>query len=549
EPMGFHLDAGFRDLESDKHVQGVARFPGPGKPYLYVARNGNPWPAGSDEPGQIGVVRFGSRGGDGERLRSNRMNPERHTFDRGAPWPVSGLSGTAPHWEDRVTYTLELDGNDNPGYSHPGGMTIVDGLLVVGVDERFNGEGTPAMVLFFDLSNPAKPVLVGQLPISEGTAHAVAVARTEAEEWLLLVLAGSDDTEVDVYLGRGNTLLAAVPNFTHVDTWDPGRDGLGLGDHEWPYDYAAFQNLDVVRQCDGTQFLVGTHNTASAGWGSDYVKVFGLEWDGAELHLMAEANKHLYCKPDRPSNFPYFGAERQCNLVAGAGTYVSPRGELIVYSTEHDNDGPVGSVKMMEFRHEEVFAPLTASREALAVLDGPSQAASGSTAVFYAFSSVAPAARPWFELYADEDFGAGSIVYDWPDRGQESWDQLDLHDFFGEDATSIRWEAPPGCRVELFSRNGFDGSRLILDGTGSVASIADLRTVGFHDRAHSARMTGDCNRATFRWKIDGMVDPSAVSGVLLVQTGFLGVGNHTIELRVCFDTFCDETTRVLQVTP
>ena len=75
-----------------RHYQGLARSNGPGRPYFFIAKSGNkpesvpaclqvcdvrgvPVPCSSvgDGPGQLLVVRMGSRDTSGERLRSNRI--------------------------------------------------------------------------------------------------------------------------------------------------------------------------------------------------------------------------------------------------------------------------------------------------------------------------------------------------------------------------------------------------------------------------------------------------------------------------------------------
>lgn len=127
-PDGLAFDIGTSpDPRLCKHYQGLARVNGPdGAPYLLVSRSGNqPGGFGSiscpfedDDPGNLLVVRLGSRDTDGERLRSNR-------FRRG--WPINGdpdvpIGSTPPDERDRVVNTIFFDGGAWPDYAHPGGM-------------------------------------------------------------------------------------------------------------------------------------------------------------------------------------------------------------------------------------------------------------------------------------------------------------------------------------------------------------------------------------------------------------------------------------------
>jgi hypothetical protein len=66
EPFGFGSPDSFSPTFLDFHYQGIVRKHGPGTPYLFVTRN-------RDGAGYLLVVRMGSRGTDGERLRSNRL--------------------------------------------------------------------------------------------------------------------------------------------------------------------------------------------------------------------------------------------------------------------------------------------------------------------------------------------------------------------------------------------------------------------------------------------------------------------------------------------
>jgi hypothetical protein len=102
-----------------RHYQGLARVDGPdGTPYLLITRSGNeptdtlPKLACYDDndPGNLLIVRMGSRDKYGERLRSNRLR--KGVF----------ISDTPPPPEDTVVNYLTFNGETTGvmSYGHPG---------------------------------------------------------------------------------------------------------------------------------------------------------------------------------------------------------------------------------------------------------------------------------------------------------------------------------------------------------------------------------------------------------------------------------------------
>ena len=129
--LGFNLGA-FKDtinfsggtsMLPCKHFQGMARIQSSdGTPYFFFTRSGNPTAACADAPntpGELWTVRMGSRNKDGGILGSNRT--------------VTG----APPESDKLVRIIKLDGKSKdergnvwPGWMHPGGVQIIDGVLV-----------------------------------------------------------------------------------------------------------------------------------------------------------------------------------------------------------------------------------------------------------------------------------------------------------------------------------------------------------------------------------------------------------------------------------
>ncbi len=184
ERLGFHppeagvhgpgTPAGWLDgtVSGKSHWQGMARVDYGGKPYMIVALagrgcvDGNPLcdltPGGEIDPsdprwpGHLYIVDFESRRVDkdsvwaGERLRSNRLTRDDEL-----------IAKTAPPATDRIVFD-HVEGETDPGtgdfiahYRHPGGIQIVDNLLVVPYEAK--NENLPGLptgkVVFYDLGS------------------------------------------------------------------------------------------------------------------------------------------------------------------------------------------------------------------------------------------------------------------------------------------------------------------------------------------------------------------------------------------------------------
>jgi hypothetical protein len=125
DALAFGKD-GQPDPDISKHFQGIVRKHGTGTPYLFVSRSGNDASCVfcNDGPGNIFIVRMGSRDTDGERLRSNRLIrdwPIAEVLPGGVinPWP------TPPDPRDKTVARIDFNGQNGwPNYGHPGGMQV-----------------------------------------------------------------------------------------------------------------------------------------------------------------------------------------------------------------------------------------------------------------------------------------------------------------------------------------------------------------------------------------------------------------------------------------
>jgi hypothetical protein len=380
------------------HWQGVQRLSSDGGQWLVLSRSG----------ADIGftVVRLGSRAPGGARFGSNR-----------AMGPHAPLD-TPPPDTDRIVRELPAPG----GQDHGGGMQVIGHVLGVPFEN-----GRSSLVVFYDLADPEHPRLLSVLerpdlppPAHPGRASAVGIARLADLRYLLIV--GERSSKVLTFYVSEGTTLGTDLTFRWIGT----RTGTVAG---------GFQNMNLVTQCDGSLFLVGTHNTSlpPPSLGSDLIRWYRLEnTPDGQIGIVPIGSRQLNC--------------RRCNFGAGAGLYIDPEGRLLLYAVEHNDGGPGGSTEFEEFRPVS-HAPATRPEEAWV------EFFEGRRWEDYAFRldgvDVAPVAFPWV-----------------------------AH------VTSARWSVPAGWRLRLFARPACSGQSLDLMGTGESD---DLAALGFDDRLACAR--------------------------------------------------------------
>jgi hypothetical protein len=170
--------------------------------------------------------------------------------------------------------------------------------------------------------------------------------------------------------------------------------------------------------------------------------------DTVHLRLEHVAVKQFYCSND---------GSRQCNFDAATGVYVGPHRNLLLYATEHADDGPNGSVKLIEFR---------------SVWPDP-----------YCGDDLE---HTFVDFYDDSDFTDRGFVFDYADRNLKNWSTFHQIDAFNDKASAVRWCIPIGHRVRLYADSNFRGSTKDLIGNGSVQEV-NLNTWGFGDKVSSAR--------------------------------------------------------------
>ncbi len=510
EALGFHLGDGAKDASNARHYQGIARVPGPGVPAFAITSNGNPngvtdftW-----QRGELSLAQMPSREQTGERLRSNRLSPTRATDQ------------TAPPTEDRITRALAFNGEHWPAYRHLGGIQMWGDVAVVGMDEPVDKDNQrPGQIMLVDFADRDNPVSRGLFGLDHGAGW-VALAATD-HDTLMLLISASGGEDLYAYELSSDNLRSEGLTLERRGHWTAEEIGPN-----WITGYDSMQAANLYRDCTtGELFLLGVRDDGPLpvpvpSLGTDYASVWSIA-DDFKPSFVAE--REMVCNSQR---------NLQCHFAAAGGYHVSPAGDLILYASEFDNDGPSKSVRMAEFRNVDGHRPGSAARLPVAEAGGPYSGTVGQPMTLDASASRPPVAQAWAELYDDKGFGDRSVTFDWPDAGSESWADLRDHDGFNDKPSSVRWAIPEGCRLVLHEDRGYRGATRVLEGTGRVESNADLGS--FSDKTSSVHMAGstcDGRAMTFAWDLDG--DGSFESPGAQVVHRPRVAGTTQVRLQVC----------------
>jgi hypothetical protein len=189
--------------------------------------------------------------------------------------------------------------------------------------------------------------------------------------------------------------------------------------------------------------------------------LFKVELDGwpvSSVRIKYVNQKHLKLNPPRMGDFD-----------AAGGAYVSPSGQLMLYSAHYDNTGPDGALRMGEFRNFRVRHDRSL----------PDDICGG-----------------WVELYRDpcgwrnHECGAGdgepdrSLMFDYVDRGEnglgkDDWTNLKYYDghpygdHSGDKASAVVWNLADGQKAWLYEHHGYEGRCIELEGRAVINNLTE----------------------------------------------------------------------------
>ena len=414
-PGGYDLNLAY---PSSDHLEGIQRLKsGLGRYFVVSKRDGR----SASSAYVAHSVFMESRNTSGQRMRSNRLISS-----------TSQPEDTWPHSADRVVAGIgALD-----GYKHGGGLQASGNIVALPLEE---GPGNGKVVLY-DYSDPSNPAWLGTVYGASGAAGTASLTKLADGRFMLVI--GQGDAKVLEFYISSSTVLSPSTTWAPYDTWYLPEIPLG--------DWGAFQSLNFVTDCaEGRLYLIGTR-LGGLRWGAvsdDYAHLYEVTLT-PNVTIRNIASKHFYCSND---------GSRQCNFDAAGGAFVDKDRNLLLYVTEHADDGPVGSVKMMEYRS--IFP----------------NAACGSD-INQAF----------VDFYDDSDFSDRGFIFDYADRYAKNWARFSDVDNFNDKASAVRYCIPPGHRVRLYKDSNYSGKTKDLIGTGVPTSV-NLNSWSFGDDTSAAQ--------------------------------------------------------------
>ena len=444
DPISISIGVG-QDATLCKHYQGVVRHYGlDGTPYLIVSRSGHRAACTfcgfdcSDDPAEIVFARMGSRPKHGERLRSNILHPS------------ASFKDTPPPATDIVETSMVFDGTGNrTGWMHAGGMQLVDDVLVVPMERAWPAGSDTGSLVFIDVIDPANPRVINEFFFSYKVG-VFAMAKDPVTATYLLAVSGGDTQTIEWYETSATDLFNPGLQLILRDVWNVNDPGVSQSVQD---NWEKWQTLNFIRQSDRRLFLATTDNTSAFDDddGKHLAGLFEVTSSGNQFNLIYREERKL--KLDDP---------RTGNAAASGGYYVSPTGQLILYTTEHENDGPSNAIRAGELRSYDV-----------STINGRD-----------------PSGDTWIEFYNDNEGWDSSspdksFMLDKADFGHENWFNLDAEDGWGDEPDSLRFRAPLGHMILLYKDQNLGGGVLPLIGNGQVQFIEKLDDYGFGDSIHS----------------------------------------------------------------
>ncbi|HEX6126273.1 MAG TPA: hypothetical protein VFZ23_12940 [Pyrinomonadaceae bacterium] len=518
-----------------RHYQGIVRTEdSEGTPFFLVTRSGNtPFPPGEigcdDSPGEtrnghLVVFKMESRDKNGERLRSNRLlrnayvdfTPPVMALDRATVYfTFTGGIPKDPDPAKRPGLVLRDGPNDLPprAYQHPGGMQQVGNVLAVALEtprpggywsdyilcvqgsteacDRYNSYEKSTngnIVQFYDISNPEEPKFLSQFTPRNSAGEnlsklgVVGITPLQNGKYLMVVTGGGGNSWF-FYRSLGTDLSSEDL------TWEQVRTPLA------PEVDDPHQTLNFIREenIDGRLFIAGARGHVEIGpWYEDRERIdlYEVSTPSKNFEPGEDITITTHVNAKRISPRPSTGGTQLASLAAGSTFYISPSGEVILYATEHDNDGPSGTMKAGEFRHVDMARPGSPTFFPNAHLNGPYTVNEGS-AINMTATGEQPANKAFIQLFHRTNFGPRYLTASYEDREKEEFENLFKYETFllagnlhADKARSWNWYAPQGCSIQAVDRvneaSPEPDELKTLTGATSVQADADLSLV-MHD--------------------------------------------------------------------
>jgi hypothetical protein len=529
-----------------KHYQGIARSKGHGTSYLYLARSGIHTIGctfDQDNPGELLIVEMGSRNKMGERFGSNRLNK------------ILSLDDYAPPESDRGVYSYHFgiytdqNGVQWPRYAHPGSMQLLGDVLIVALENYCkvpfainpnneaesicppifippsapwetwkNGNIEPkSAIAFINVADPANPYLIAvkefpQLDEGLGVVGATRIIRKgDIPGMYLFALTWGKSTMVMFAVAYVDDLNEITADDIVVGgLW--GEDFLGDDKGKWrPWQTMQFLRNDNSNNPNDLYLLCA--EKAAGSTSKDWATLFKFNVDKLMAQDVLNLIKYRY------ERHMHLGEPDMGSLDAASTFYVSPTGQLILYSTSHDSKSDtlddfgneVESIPMGEFRsifvsHTMTCGPQWRDNDPHKHLCVPDSIDEGES---LDIDGTLYFIEPWVHLFEDKlDYipiptyppgylhSSGiSLMMDYRSQFMDNFDDLDKFKFAGDDfkddADAFTFCGVPGSILVMNTEPSFKGVYLSEEGDGSVKIVPDLSDYGpnhlnYHDNIESA---------------------------------------------------------------
>lgn len=293
------------------HRQSIQRWASSGYNFLIVSNS----VSSGFQPG-IEIVALGSKDGI-----LGRLGPNSTIF-------------TPPEASDHVSYFLPFP---DLTFNHAGGLQVSGDFVVVPFEGDSGIAGFRLARLLPD-SIPDWSETYSRVRGNMNSAGAASLSRLSNGRYVVLVF-GWDSKEVEIFLSPSSSL----PYFESSDRW------VSIGRIDTPVDFRPYQNVQLVTDCSGRTYIVGTHRN---GWPSyeDWVDIWSIDFSRVSAPAFRKVgNRNLKCRSS------YTSGQRYCDFMAGAGVFVDHAGRVLIYGIEHYSDAFPGDGSAVKFRE---FYPL-----------------------------------------------------------------------------------------------------------------------------------------------------------------------------------------------
>ena len=195
--------------------------------------------------------------------------------------------------------------------------------------------------------------------------------------------------------------------------------------------------------------MIGTYKDDN-GWpnysGEDKVDLFRLTIVPGGVISVAKVASHTFS-----CSTPQSGSGLHCNLDAAVAIYIDQNHSLVIYATEHGNNGESSSTRMKEFR--------TLPRTNFVCCERETNA--------------------WIEFYEHANYEGRSVLINFDRRNSNCLKQFSLMDDFNDKVSSLRWCLPKGHGFMVFEDKDFGGGKYDFKGNGMIQSIPKLDSVNY----------------------------------------------------------------------